>query len=33
LFALIDGRVKFGRASKLRKDVSVLPMAVAEVQA
>ena len=27
LYALVDGHVKFGRASKYRKDVSVLPMA------
>ena len=26
LFALVDGAVKFGRASKLRKQVSVLPL-------
>lgn len=28
LFALIDGRVKFERANKLRKQVSVYPVAV-----
>lgn len=28
LFALIDGRVKFERASKVRKQVSVYPLAV-----
>jgi large subunit ribosomal protein L27 len=32
LFALVDGRVKFERASKLRKRVSIIP-AAAEVMA
>ena len=30
LFAKIDGRVKFERASKLRKQVSVYPVEIAE---